>query len=207
MSVTASDSTASDELQSWLPLAMFQHIASEHPDIDYLFSDDNTNTDFVVFAPTNQAFLRLFLRIARLVDLDVTDPQDVQTVLSDIQTVFQRYPDAAKAIVQTHIVYGDWTEFDMLEQGELQSMSGASLDVSQFPTISVAATKTSANRMFRPIVTSRHVTSRIAFVDDALLPRTLDEMLFDGQDTGAIDYEQPLPLSGSTAETDLRSRT
>lgn len=197
VSATASDASASDELRSWLPLAVFRHIASEHPEIDYLFSDENTDTDFVVFAPTNQAFLHLFLRIARLVDLDVAGPHDVQTVLSDIQTVFQRYPDAAKAIVQTHIVYGDWTEFDVLEQGELQSMSGASLDVSQFPKISVTATNTSANRMYRPIVTSRHVTARIAFVDDALLPRSLDELLFHGQGSGATDHEQPQPLPGS----------
>lgn len=191
VNATTSNTVVADEIQSWIMLSVLTRILSQYQEVHYYFSEENDNTDFLIFAPTNLAFIKLFRRRSALHDFNETGKHDGSTLLEQFLDVFEHFPEVAKTILQSHIIEGDWTEADIVGAKELVSVSGAVLNTSNFPKISIDTSNTSATRIYRPIVMRGRVTARLAFTDEVLLPQPLERLLMLD-----VETETPEPLTG-----------
>ena len=183
VSATNSSAKPRAELKSWAPLTIFEALLElQYPEIIDLLSDGMLGQSLFIFAPTNEAFLRLFHDITSFM---ISRASTAQLGESLMTFPFEQCPDLMEQVVKTHFIKGDWTEHSIKQIGTIESLSGATLNTTTYPNITIGGfPNASASRVFRPIETRGEHVVRIAFIDNVLLPKPLHDLLESTHETG-----------------------
>lgn len=171
------------EITAWGDLLIFFGLLNQHSILRRKLFSKNASEEFLILAPTNEAFLSFFQEFGDFFQFDLT----VLDTIAFITELSHYFNGIFNQLVESHIVPGNWSEYDIVGAGKLESMSGVLLDTTLFPTISIPSTNRSAQRIFRQIMSSNGPLRRLCFVDNVLVTPALLEFF-------TLENEKP-PLS------------
>lgn len=172
----ATDSTPStyrseQEISAWGDLLIFFGLLNQHLNFKRKLFTEYSSEEFLILAPTNEAFLSFFKEFDDFFQLDLA----VLDTISFIAGLSPYFNGIFSNLVETHIVSGNWSEYDIVEAGKLESISGVLLDTALFPTITIQSTNRSSQRIFRQITSSNGPVRRLCFIDRVLVAPSLQE--------------------------------
>lgn len=168
---TPSTHRTEHEISAWGDLLLFFGLLSQHSTLQNRIFSDNLSEQFLILAPTNEAFLSFFNEFGHFFKFDLRNLD----IISFIAGISPHFTHMFNDLIATHIVPGNWSEFDIVKAGKLESISGVVLNTALFPKISVQSSNRSSQRIFRQILSGNGPVRRLCFIDNVLIGPALEE--------------------------------
>lgn len=164
------------ELLAWEDASVLVTLLSGTPLLDAALSED----PFVVFAPTNNAFLtvvQLFLSEPP----EDPSPAEIVDALNEIWSILNStIPDipTIPEVLSYHVVAGDLTEQEIVDMRSLETVLGLRLGTRRYPRVIFDEDRlTNSRRLGRQI---SNTNGRVSFIDNVLLPFNFSAAIASG---------------------------
>lgn len=179
------------ELSSWSDISVFSIVISNFPDVTQILE----SAPNIIFVPTNDAILSV-LEVPHTGIAEDAPPTLIANRLLQIFSlinVFNNSIPTLPELIQYHIVQGNFSEVELVENSPLPPRFGPLLNTSEYPThIRDRDSMPQAARFARQITTS---TGRLSIISSVLFPFGFLEALEDnGIPISDVQPEKPGPL-------------